>query len=231
MPATRLHRGVLHACSANSVGLNWEDLRGAGKVIDVRFTGVLHDEQKLALDALTKQDNGVLSAATAFGKTVVGAALIGEKRVNTLILVHRKHLMQQWMERLTHFLTLVKRFRKYPGSVGEKSTVNSIGEFGGGKDTRGGVIDIAIIQSIGTKDNIKPWIGDYGMIIVDECHHIPAVSFEQVLKKVRARYCMTPDSDTDEARRTPSNLEHVPWTSTLPSGRKSAGGKMSLCRI
>ncbi len=172
----------------SSAGLKWEDLRGAGKVIDVCFTGVLHDEQKLALDALTKQDNGVLSAATAFGKTVVGAALIGEKKVSTLILVHRRQLMQQWMERLAYFLDINETLPEAPRQRGRKKRRESIGEFGGGRDTRGGVIDIAIIQSMGSKDNIKPWIADYGMIIVDECHHIPAVSFEQVLRKVRARY-------------------------------------------
>ena len=172
----------------NNTSLNWEDLRGTGEMIDVCFTGVLHEEQKLALAALTKQDDGVLSAATAFGKTVVGAALIGAKRVNTLILVHRKQLMQQWMERLSNFLEINETLPEAPSQRGRKKRRELIGEFGGGRDTRGGVIDIAVIQSMGTKDKVKSWIGDYGMIIVDECHHIPAVSFEQVLRKVRARF-------------------------------------------
>lgn len=166
----------------------WQDERQTGKPIDVTFAGVLREEQEAALTALLTHDDGILSATTAFGKTVVGAALIAQRKVNTLILVHRKQLLTQWKERLGTFLEIHEQIPESPKKRGRKKNREIIGTFGGGKDTRSGIVDIAIIQSMGAADAIKPWIGDYGMVIVDECHHVPAVSFEQVLKSVRAKY-------------------------------------------
>ncbi|MEG0048877.1 MAG: DEAD/DEAH box helicase family protein [Clostridia bacterium] len=176
---------LVKKCGASII---WQDERQSGKAIDVTFTGVLREEQEAALTALLAHDDGILSATTAFGKTVVGAALIAQRKVNTLILVHRKQLLTQWKERLGAFLEIHDQLPEAPQKRGRKKIREIIGTFGGGKDTRGGIVDIAIMQSMGAADAIKPWIGDYGMVLVDECHHVPAVSFEQVLKGVRAKY-------------------------------------------
>ncbi|MFC0213898.1 DEAD/DEAH box helicase [Paenibacillus chartarius] len=117
----------------------------------------------------------MLSATTAFGKTVVAASIIASRKVNTLVLVHRRELMDQWMERLSMFLNLDKK---------------GIGVIGGGKDKRSGIVDIAIIQSLNQKGIVKDFVEEYGQIIVDECHHISAFSFEQVLKKAKAKYVL-----------------------------------------
>ena len=174
----------------NNLHVNFEDKRTEGRRIDVSFNGALREEQKPAFDALNSQDCGILSATTAFGKTVIGAALIAEKKVNTLIIVQRKQLMEQWKERLTAFLSINEEVPD-DGELkkrGRRKKRDVIGQYGGGKDTRGGIIDIAIQQSLGKMDDVKEWIADYGMVIVDECHHVPAPTFEQVLQKVSARY-------------------------------------------
>ena len=172
----------------SGASVNWSDERNVGRSIEVSFTGTLRDEQESALNALLAYDNGILSATTAFGKTVVGAALIAERKVNTLILVHRKQLLSQWKERLGTFLEIHEQLPEMPQKRGRKKVREVIGTFGSGKDTRGGIVDIAIMQSMGAADAIMPWIADYGMVIVDECHHVPAVSFEEVLKSVRSKY-------------------------------------------
>lgn len=159
-----------------------------GRSIDVAFNGTLREEQAAAFEALSAHDTGILSATTAFGKTVIGAALIARKKVNTLVLVHRAQLMAQWKERLTQFLTVNEVLPPQPKRRGRKKKREIIGLYGANKDTRSGIIDIAMLQSMGNANDIKPWIRDYGMVIVDECHHVPAVSFEQVLKAVHAKH-------------------------------------------
>lgn len=172
----------------NAVSISIHDERCQGRNIDVAFNGALREEQADALKALSAYDNGILSATTAFGKTVVGAALIAKKKVNTLILVHRSQLMTQWKERLEQFLTINEELPPLPRRRGRQKKRELVGLYGANRDTRGGVIDIAMLQSMGSADDIKPWIGDYGMVIVDESHHVPAVSFEQVMKAVRSQY-------------------------------------------
>ena len=173
---------------ANGFNLAWQDERNPGIKVNINFSGELRDEQQAALDALSAYDNGVLSATTAFGKTVIGAALIGQKKVNTLILVHRKQLMEQWKARLSEFLDILDELPEEPKKRGRIKRRDIIGSFGAGKDTRSEIVDIAMMQSMGSADDIVPWIANYGMVIVDECHHVPAASFEQVLKKVPAKF-------------------------------------------
>jgi superfamily II DNA or RNA helicase len=153
--------------------VNISDQRFSGNSIKVRFNGVLTSEQKHAAKYISMYERGVLSAATAFGKTVIAAWLIAERKVNTLILVHRRQLMDQWHERLSTFLDL---------------SSNSIGRYGGGKTKTSGGVDIATLQSLNRKGEIKDMVADYGQIIVDECHHVSAFSFEQVLRKAKAKY-------------------------------------------
>jgi len=147
------------------------DLRNAGESLKVEFTGVLSPEQLLGGKTLLEHDNGILCATTAFGKTVVAIWMIAQRQTNTLIVVHRRQLMEQWLERLGCFLK---------GA--------DYGAVGAGKDTRTGKIDVAILQSLYHGREVKEYVKDYGMVIVDECHHISAFSFEQVLKETKAKY-------------------------------------------
>ena len=151
------------------------DKRYSGKPITFNFQGALHFEQELAVNQLKKYETGVLSASTSFGKTVIGIWLIAQRKINTLIIVHRKQLMDQWKESLLKFLDVDKK---------------DIGQFGGGKKKLTGKIDIAMIQSLGQKGVVNDLVADYGQVIVDECHHISAVSFEQVTRHIKARYIL-----------------------------------------
>ncbi|MFF2878110.1 DEAD/DEAH box helicase family protein [Gottfriedia sp. NPDC057991] len=156
-----------------SIKYNFQDLSNVGKKILLTFIGELRTEQDQAVEKLLENPIGILSATTGFGKTVIAAELIAKREVNTLIIVHRKQLLEQWKERLSTFLDLEN---------------NKIGQIGGGKNKRTGIIDIATIQSLNYKGEVKELVTEYGQIIVDECHHISAYSFEQVLKKANAKY-------------------------------------------
>ncbi len=149
------------------------DERAAGDPLLLNFQGMLRPEQQLAADQLIKHDIGVLSASTAFGKTVIGAWLIAQRKVNTLVIVHRRQLMDQWVESLQSFLGLGKK---------------EIGQIGGGKHKITGTVDVAMIQSLINKGIVNDLVGNYGHIIVDECHHISAASFEQVIRQAKARF-------------------------------------------
>ena len=179
---------VMNWLQENCVSVEFHDERCSGRSICASFNGELRDEQTAAFEALAAHDTGVLSATTAFGKTVIGAALIAEKRVSTLILVHRAQLMEQWKERLAQFLAIGEILPPQPRRRGRQKKREIIGCYGANRDTRSGIIDVAMLQSMGSSDEIQPWIHDYGMVIVDECHHVPAVSFEQVLKAVSAKF-------------------------------------------
>lgn len=167
-----------------------EDKRCNGKALDVTFNGTLRSEQEPAAQALLAEDMGVLSATTAFGKTVIGAYLIGERKVNTLILVQSSALLEQWRASLEQFLTIHEVLPEPPKKRGRKKKRCLIGQVGAGKDTRGGIIDIAIMQSLfeGEEKEVKSFVEDYGMVIVDECHHVAAFTFEKVLKAAKAKY-------------------------------------------
>ncbi len=179
---------VINWMQANHIDAHLNDERFPGRSVDACFGGTLREEQTTAFKALSAHDTGILSATTAFGKTVIGAALIAEKKVNTLILVHRSQLMEQWKERLEQFLILNEALPPQQKRRGRQKKREIIGLYGANKDTRSGIIDIAMLQSMGDADAIRPWLRDYGMVIVDECHHVPAVSFEQVLKAVQSKY-------------------------------------------
>jgi superfamily II DNA or RNA helicase len=151
-----------------------QDERFAGKPINVDFHGQLRPLQEEAVAHINVHDEGVLCAPTAFGKTAVAAWLIAARKVNSLVLVHRQQLMDQWRERLAMFLQL--------------PPAKSIGEIGGGKTNRTGCVDVAVIQSLHRKETVKDFVAEYGQVIVDECHHISAFTFEQVMRQVKARY-------------------------------------------
>lgn len=149
------------------------DERFHGEPIDVKFIGRLRPEQEKAAEAMLNSDTGVLSASTAFGKTVIAAYLIAKRGVNTLILVHRRELLDQWVARLSNFLELDPK---------------KIGQIGRGKRKPSGIIDVAIIQSISRKGAVDDIVGEYGYLVVDECHHISARSFEIATRQCKAKY-------------------------------------------
>ena len=169
------------------VGRKTMDETNPGKPVRVGFNGILKGEQQAAVDALLAHDNGVLAAATAFGKTVVGARLIAAKKVNTLILVHRQQLVSQWRERLAQFLVIDESLPELPVKRGRKIKRDIIGHLAGGKNRLSSIVDIALMQSLSKGGDVRECVKDYGMIIVDECHHVPAFTFEQVLKNADAK--------------------------------------------
>ena len=174
-----LPRGCLDAVRfllrENGITCDLRDERFGGDRLDAAFAGVLRPDQESAVSALLKHDTGVLCAPTAFGKTVAAAALIARRGVNTLVLVHRTSLLEQWRERLQAFL-----------AVGN----DAIGTIGGGKSRPGGRIDIAVMQSLSRQGEVNPLVERYGHVIVDECHHVGAASFDAILKATKARFVL-----------------------------------------
>jgi superfamily II DNA or RNA helicase len=161
--------------SGLGVKMTLRDERQPGTTLALSFLGTLRPEQASAVKALAKHDTGVLAAGTAFGKTVVAIHMLALRGVNTLILVHRKQLMDQWVERLSTFLGVDPK---------------EIGRIGGGKRKPTGRIDIALVQSLCRKGVVQDLVGKYGHLIVDECHIIAAPSFEQVARRCKARYIL-----------------------------------------
>ncbi len=159
----------------NTLGIRCavRDERFSGLPLPVHFHGELRPEQQTAVQALIAHETGVLSAATAFGKTVIAAWLIAQRGVNTLVLVHRQQLLEQWVERLATFLGL---------------SPTAIGRLGGGRKKLTGGLDVALMQSLVRKGVVDDRVADYGHLIVDECHHVSAHSFEQVVRRAKARF-------------------------------------------
>ena len=157
------------------IGVDMRDERNPGRPVETSFLGELTPEQQSAVDALLAQETGVLAAATGFGKTVAAASVIAARGTNTLVLVHRRQLMDQWIARLGAFLDL-------PASA--------IGRIGGGRRRPSGIVDVGIIQSLVRKGEVDDIVAGYGHLVVDECHHISAVSFEAVARRAKAKYIL-----------------------------------------
>ncbi len=145
------------------------------KIPDLQFQGQLTDEQTQAANKLLEHDIGTLSATTAFGKTVVALHVLAKRQTNTLIIVHRHQLLDQWLERIEMFLNLTKK---------------QVGKIGGGKNKPTGIIDVAIMQSLTQKHTVNDLVANYGQVIFDECHHLSAVSFESIAKACKAKYVL-----------------------------------------
>ena len=148
----------------------------------------MREEQQPAADALLEHNIGVLSATTAFGKTVVASYLIGERKTNTLVLVHTQSLMAQWQKSLQQFLTINVAPPEKQKGRGRRKAWSPVGALGAGKNTINGIIDVSVMQSLISEDEVKELVRNYGMIIVDECHHVSAVNFEKILKYTNAKY-------------------------------------------
>ena len=174
-----LPRGCLDAVETllrdNGIACEVHDERYAGEPLEVNFAGVLRLDQETAINEILRHETGILSAPTAFGKTVSAAAIIAKRQVNTLILVHRTELLTQWKERLQSFLGAGK---------------GAVGTIGAGRAKPTGKIDIAVMQSLSRQGEVNELVERYGQVIVDECHHLSAFSFEAILKRVRAKYVL-----------------------------------------
>lgn len=182
-----LPRGIevelLNIFDENNIRYSINDSRYEGKDIQIDFKGQLTDRQEKVFHELIQYNEGVLSATTGFGKTVIGARIIAEKRRPTLILVHTKELAKQWKDRLEQFLQIDEVVEK------RKKNKSIIGQLGGGKKELFGIVDIAIMQSMFERDkSVKQIVNEYGLIIVDECHHISAANFSRIISSANAKY-------------------------------------------
>ena len=165
------------------------DERQYGRPIRVSFNGSLYDYQKDGLQEMMKYENGIMQATTAYGKTVVCNAMIAERKVNTLIILEKKDLIPQWKESFEKFLTIDEELPFYETKTKKKRRRKSvIGILHGSTDTTTGIIDIAMVGSICRKDVFHERLNQYGMVIVDECHHVASSTMQNVLKEVKARY-------------------------------------------
>ena len=177
------HLGLPRGC-LEELGTLLEDLgiklvirdeRVPGQALDLEFHGVLRPDQKVAAEAMLAHDTGVLAATTAFGKTVLAAWLIARRGVNALVLVHRQQLLEQSVDRLAQFLAIPAK---------------EIGRLGGGRKKLTGNLDVALIQSVVRKGTVDDRVGDYGHLIIDECHHLSARSFELAARRAKARFVL-----------------------------------------
>lgn len=171
----KIPRGTLEylidLCNENHVRTNIKDIRNDGEKIDIKFNGSLRDDQSIALKEMLKYETGILEAPTGFGKTVTCCKLIAERSVNTLIIVFSLQLIKQWEERLKFFLN-----------------INDVGQIGGGKNKVTNRVDIASIKTIYNNGKFNDIVKNYGMIIIDECHHSSAYTYESALNTVNAKY-------------------------------------------
>lgn len=164
---------VLDLLQENDIRPELQDERFPGRKVTAKFTGTLRKDQKTAVREMLIHEAGVLCAPTAFGKTVTAAALIARRKVSTVVLVHRTDLLRQWQERLAEFLEIPK---------------DGLGAVGGGKKKPSGKIDIAVMQSLSRREDLGDLLDRYGQIIIDECHHLSAFSFEAILKQAKAKF-------------------------------------------
>lgn len=158
-------------CNVNNIEIISKDERFVGNKIEVKFNGSLREEQQIAIDHMLKYDNGILCAPTGFGKTVIGCKLIAERKVNTLILVNKIQLLNQWKDRIKEFLD-----------------VKEVGEISSKKKNITNVIDVVSVKSLWNNGNVLDIAKNYGMIIIDECHHTAAYTFEQAINTGNAKY-------------------------------------------
>ena len=166
-----------------------EDERQQGRKINVDFKGELRPEQDKALKELIRYDNGILHAATAFGKTVVSSAIIAQKKINTLIILESSALIEQWKEALEKFLNINEGLPTYETKTGRvRKRKSLIGTLQGAHDSMTGIIDIAMAGSLCKKGKYHKMMNEYGLVLIDECHHSASETIANVLKEVKAKY-------------------------------------------
>lgn len=188
-----LPRGLMEAldehCQAAGIKVWIDDKRSKGRPICVDFSGELRENQEKAVEALIQYDHGILSAATAFGKTVACSAVISRKKTSTLILLESSALIDQWERALNSFLDINEEPPEYQTKTGRRKKRKSvIGVIQGAKDTSTGIIDIAMAGSLCKKGEYHPRLKEYGMVLVDECHHSASDTIRSVLQEVAAKF-------------------------------------------
>lgn len=165
------------------------DQRCHGTPIRVSFKGNLREQQEFAAARLEQFENGVLSAPTAFGKTVLAAYMISQRKVNTLILLEKTDLIPQWISEFEKFLEIDEKPPVYYTKTGRKKIRDSvIGTLKGGQDKTTGIIDFALIGSAYHKGKFFENIDSYGMVLIDECHHIASNQGQALMQHIRAKY-------------------------------------------
>ncbi len=189
----KLPRGLkdrlLEEINKANIDYDIADHREKGRPIRVDFKGDLREKQDLAAENMFTKENGILNAATGFGKTVIASYLISRHKVSTLIILQKTSLIEQWEKELNDFLNIREKLPEYETKSGKKKKRDSIiGILQGNKDTMSGIIDIAMVGSLYRKGKFHDLINNYGMIIVDECQHSASNTFVEVLKKVNAKY-------------------------------------------
>lgn len=184
-----LRERIVEECNKSGIAVDISDQRETGRPIRVGFKGDLRTQQELAVEKLLTYSDGVLSAATAFGKTVVCSYLIAERKVSTLILLQSKDLLNQWVDELNKFLDMKEEPPEYKTKTGRKKKRDSaIGILHGSKNTLTGIIDVAMVGSMYSKGKFNELIDSYGMVIVDECHHAASKTSMKLLQKINAKY-------------------------------------------
>jgi superfamily II DNA or RNA helicase len=167
-----LMRTVIEIFRHNNISTNFQDKRFVKKVNFPDIVFKLRKEQQKAINEIEKKDFSMCVAPPGFGKTLLGAKMITQRGVNTLVIVHKNMLLDQWIDRFIEYFAFDKK---------------DIGYLGKGKNKLNDTLDIATMQSLKNNANI---IKNYSFVIVDECHHIPAVTFEKILKKFCGRYIL-----------------------------------------
>jgi len=183
-----LPRGIQPKLDQLDTEISFEDQLLDGHPIDISFKGRLRENQQKAADKLFENDIGIVSAPTGFGKTVVAAHTMAERKISTLIIVNSKVLADQWKERLEEFLDIQSEpFTEYT-PTGRVRKKDKIGELHSGKENLSHNIDIALFQTLANRDNLSEYLEPYGVVIIDEAHHVAAKTFEDVIKQIKARY-------------------------------------------
>ena len=184
-----LKERIIEECNKAGIDVDISDQKEKGCPIRVSFKGDLRMQQELAAEKLLTYSDGVLSAATAFGKTVVCSYLIAERKVNTLILLQSKDLLNQWVDELDKFLDIKEEPPEYETKTGRKKKRDSvIGILHGSKNTLTGIVDVAMVGSMYSKGKFNDLINSYGMVIMDECHHAASNTSMELLQKINAKY-------------------------------------------